>query len=124
MDLKLDTNGDLEVIGGEVSLLDGPEAIAQHLRIRLKTFLGEWFLNETIGMPYFEEFLIKNPSKLVIDTRMRQAITTTPGIASLTTLNYEFEPITRNLKLTFTAKLTSGENITLTYDEFILGSIS
>lgn len=50
-DLALTTTGDLDVEAGG-RLIEGTEAIAQELRIRLRTFLGEYFLDTTKGLPW------------------------------------------------------------------------
>lgn len=122
MDIKLDVFGDVDFTDNEISLVTETDAIAQHLRIRLRTFLGEWFLDTRIGMPYFEEFLVKNPNRLVMDARLREAILETPGIASLTSINYELDGFTRALSISFEAVLVSGTNYNFTFSELILGA--
>lgn len=52
-DLALDANGDLDLTGGGY-LVEGQAAIAQRLTIRLKTFLGEYFIDATRGLPWLE----------------------------------------------------------------------
>ena len=52
-DLALDANGDLDLTGGG-SLVEGQQAIAQRLKIRLLTFLGEYFLDSDRGLPWLE----------------------------------------------------------------------
>lgn len=121
MDFKLDSDGDLEVVDGEVSLVSDQDAIVQNLNIRLRTFLGEWFLDTNVGMPYFEEFLVKKPNRLIIETRIREAVLETPGVVSLTSLEYDLNTTTRNLSITLTAKMRSGEHLTLTFNDLILG---
>lgn len=44
MDLKLDiASDDIDVSTGDLVLVEGTDAIIQHLQIRLRFFLGEWF---------------------------------------------------------------------------------
>jgi hypothetical protein len=50
-DLALDSAGDLDLAGGG-HLVEGQAAIAQRLTIRLRTFLGEYFLDTTRGLPW------------------------------------------------------------------------
>ncbi len=122
MDLLLDNDGDLSVVDGEIALVAENEAIRQHLQIRLKTFLGEWFLDTTIGMPYFEEFLIKNPSKLIMEARMREAILETPGIASINSLLFLFETSTRSMTITFEAALADNTTFQFNFTELVIGN--
>jgi len=122
MDLLLDNDSDLSVVDGEIALVAENEAIRQHLQIRLKTFLGEWFLDTTIGMPYFEEFLIKSPSKLIMEARMREAILETPGIASINSLLFLFESSTRSMTITFEAALADNTTFQFNFTELIIGN--
>ena len=39
------------------------ENLAQRLLIRLRTFRGEWFLDENLGIDYFGQILGKNRNK-------------------------------------------------------------
>lgn len=122
-DILLDTNGDIDIttVSNSLSLVTETDAIAQHLRIRLRTFLGEWFLDTRIGMPYFEEFLVKNPNKLVLDARIREAVLETPGIIAVGSINYELVGATRALTITFTATLQSGDDFNFSFSELIIG---
>lgn len=40
-----------------VAIVDDAESLRQRLLERLRMFLGEWFLDETIGVPYFQQIL-------------------------------------------------------------------
>ncbi|MBL5768235.1 DUF2634 domain-containing protein [Heyndrickxia sporothermodurans] len=47
--LKL-LNGDLVLTNGEIELVDGDDELKQNLEVILKTRLGEFFLDENIGL--------------------------------------------------------------------------
>ncbi len=117
MDIKL-TGGDLDITSGELTMLDGTDAIAQHLSIRLKMFKGEWFLNTDEGMPYYENILVKNPKIAVVVSLFKKAIQSTPGVAELLSIEPDYDPDTRTLSLDFAARTTEGE--TLTFSEFVI----
>lgn len=107
-DIKLDSNGDIDLSTNALQLTTGIDAIVQHLKQRLRTFYGEWFRDRRIGVPYFEQILIKNPNPNVIDSIFKRAILDTPGIISLVTIDIDFEPTTRTMTLNFEAKSTAG----------------
>jgi len=68
MDLKLATviDGDNPVVHdlhldstGDLSWVEGIDAIAQHARVRLQFFLNEWFLDRREGIPFMREVFTK-----------------------------------------------------------------
>lgn len=118
-DLKLDTTThDLDLTGDTLSLVDGIDAIRQHLAIRLQMFLGEWFLDTRVGIPYFESILVKDPDLIAVRSIYRQAILGAPGVISLGQFELLFDTPTRKLTLNFEAVTDSGE--TLEFREFII----
>lgn len=57
-DLKLDSNNDLIISKGDLTLTTTrAEICAQTLGITLRTFQGEWFLDSTFGVPYLQEII-------------------------------------------------------------------
>lgn len=80
-DLKLAKNGDLDLDEqGRASLIGGAQQIAQQIRLTLSIFLGEWFLNTSFGMPYFESILGKGRSKSEIEAIVRKKVRDVPGV--------------------------------------------
>lgn len=120
MDWKLDTDGDLYLDdSGSAVNLTGADAIAQHISIRLRMFLGEWFLDTREGVPWFD-LMEKGASTTRIRAVVREVITKTPGVGSLDELDVELDSDTR--KLTVTAKGTYDTGEALDYSEaFIVG---
>lgn len=120
MDLLLVVNtNDLDVSTGDLQLTSGVDGIAQHLRIRLRFFLGEWFLDPRVGVPYFQELLVKNPGTSVVRTIIRDVVVTTPGVATMNNFVTSYDGATRKLDVSFTAITTSGEPLEFT-EEFII----
>lgn len=107
MDLRL-SGADLTLEKGDLDLVDGVDAIAQHLRIRLRTFKGEWFLDERIGVPFFDTILVKNANLAAVQSVLRRAVLTTPGITGIDQLDVDLDAATRVLTVTMRAQSTSG----------------
>ncbi len=68
-DLFLDPEtGDIFVSeSGQMRLTETVEEdAAQRLRCKLRFFMGDWFLASNIGMPFFEQILIKNANMATV----------------------------------------------------------
>lgn len=107
-DLQLDDTGDLEVVGNDLVLTVGVDAIKQHLKQRLQTFLEEWFLDKRIGIAYYQYILKKNPDAIIVDSLLKAEIVNTPGITELTRFSLDLDKSTRILTVAFSAKSTGG----------------
>lgn len=112
-DIKLTTDThDLDVTDQALSLVvdevDSPEAITQELRIALRFVRGEWALNVLVGIPYYTEVFIKNPSLAAIATLFTRAIRSVPGIIEVPELTPTFDNSTRQLAIDFSAKAQNG----------------
>jgi hypothetical protein len=120
MDIALDPDtGDLLIEGGDLALLDGVEAISQHVAIRLQFFQGEWFLDTRVGIPYYQRVLVKNPDLNAVRFLLRAAVASTPGIGELQSFSTEYANASRTLSVEFEASTEDGP---LTFDrELIIG---
>lgn len=99
-DLRLTDDGDLYITeGGDVEFTD---SILQAIKIRLKWFLGEWRINTTYGMPYFDEVFVKNPSVALLEDRVRTEILAVDGVKSIESINISIDKPTRVCKIQFT----------------------
>ena len=108
MDIQIDDNFDLMITNNSLNLTRGSDAIRQHLRTKLSLFLGEWFLDTTIGVPWFRDVLVKNPNFVVIQDMIKDQILSTPGVLTLEKFNFDYISGTRNLSLDFTVSSTEG----------------
>jgi hypothetical protein len=120
---KLDEDGDLEVINGQVTVLnrDGSavvEETAQRLKLKLQTFLGEWFLDTRVGVPYFQYILEKGARPSVMREIFREIIVADEQVETLLELTLDFDPAARSLSVDFSAELADG--LVLEFSDVIL----
>lgn len=106
-DLQLNDDGDLELTGNDFVLTTGVDAISQHLSQRLKIFLGEYFIDKRIGIPYMEHILKKNIDPIIVDTLFKRQIITTPGVIELLKFTADLDSA-RTLNIEFRARTTEG----------------
>ncbi len=119
------TIGDLKLTNGQIRLTQTfKQAVAQHLRIRLQFFFGEWFLDAREGIPYFQRIFVKAPDLGKISGIFRRVILETPGVVALDNLTLDFNAATRILAISsFNAKLDTNETLTASdFGAFIVGS--
>lgn len=108
-DIALDPEtGDLLMRDGDLVLISGAEAIAQHIRMRLSCWLGEWVLDRTVGFPLVDRVFVANPNIPLISSLVRRTIEDTPGVVSVTALALDFDRSARTLSGTFTATSDAG----------------
>jgi len=100
-DLLQNTYGDLEFTNNTLTFVEGADEVVQRLRQRLRTFLNEWFLDTSLGIPYFQEILKKNPQQGVVDAILKKHIVTTPGVIKLLEYAYVADLSARTSTLTF-----------------------
>lgn len=79
MDIKLDEDGDISLVNGDAQTTSiGAEDLAQRLSIRLNTFQGEWFMDNTLGIDWWNRVMGKNRSKMAVDALIQDAILKEP----------------------------------------------
>lgn len=61
---------------------DPVAAGAIKLRNRFNLFLGEWYADTRVGVPWFQRIMVKNPNLRLIETIVRSIITSTSPFVS------------------------------------------
>lgn len=109
-DLQLDSlTGDLVVTSGDLVLVSDQDAIAQDLRMALRFFAGEWFADQSAGVPYFDQVLVKNPDTTQLRGVFRDAILARPGVKDLLSLELTLDAALRSLSVAFKVDTDLGE---------------
>ncbi len=105
--------GDIDLVNGKVQLIIGKLQVRQKIATRLKFFLGEWFLDQRQGVPYYRNVLVMNPDLDVIRTLYRKVILSVPEVTRVDNLNITFNQGDRTLTVSFDAVLGNGEILTI-----------
>lgn len=117
-DFLLGTTGDLALTNGDLVIVAGIDAIKQHLTIRLRFFLGEWFRNRNEGIDYYGKVLVKNPDIPIITGLLSRVVRETPGVSSVDVFDLTYTPATRSMTVSFTAVCDTGAP--LVFSNFVL----
>ena len=99
------TNGDLVITPTSV------EGIKQNIKQRLQTLKGEYFLDRTRGLPWFQIILRKNPNSNLVSTLFKETILNTEGVTKLNAFSLYFNSKTRKVEVTWEATVFTGEII-------------
>ena len=109
-DLRLDTDTWDLVVASDIQVVEGYETITQYIRQRLQTFLGEWFLNLSTGVPWFQQILGKVQYLSTVETILKATIADSPGVKEVTSFSIGESDQERTIRVDFTALLEDGES--------------
>lgn len=116
--LALDqTTGDLLESCCQIEQVTELDALAQAIYSDLKTFLAEYWLDKSIGVPYFEVIFVKSIDLSFKKTLMKNEILKRDEVLEITSFEADFIGITRTFRIVYSAKTTLG---TIENQEIIL----
>ena len=114
----LATYKDILIVNNDISLTSdayppntqplATNPVLQNILQRMRFFLGEWFLDNTQGLPYFQQILVKNPDQSKVDAIFVNVIMGTPGVTTLSAYSFAPNFSKRILVVSFTSITTSG----------------
>ncbi len=114
-DIKINPDGTIPLENGDLIIIEGSEEVAQVLRIGLKFFFGEWFLNNQDGIRYFEEIFIKEYSLTRISQIIRGFVNSIPEVIAIKDYTQEVTEVIesevkkKKLIVSFTVSTEFGE---------------
>jgi len=79
-DILMSECGDIALSDGDLVLVDKADVIRQAWLIHIRTFLGEWFLNLNIGVPYIQKVFAKFLTKAEVQRIFNEKSLEVPGI--------------------------------------------
>lgn len=89
--------------------VDGIEAQKQRLRLRLATRLGEWFLDNTFGVPWLD-LVEKGVDNRLIEAEIRTALMADDQVKLIESVRLSRLP-DRVLHIEFEVRLENGEHL-------------
>lgn len=109
VDVALDAKKhDIVIKDGDILLIDNAERVAQQVKIMLLTWLGEWFLDTTHGVPYLEYILVKSPDLQLIRSILLKKIESVDGVDDVSELELDYNRQERKLSVSYTASTSYG----------------
>ena len=91
---RQDVNGDFVFGHGLADYLTNDEAVALLLKQRLWLWLGEWFLDVTAGVNWWQVLGTRPPALLLAEQELRRIASTTEDVVRVTGLSLSFDHTT------------------------------
>ncbi len=109
-------NNDIYFGNGRLVLITGSNTdaeILQRVKVRLRFFLGEWFLNTDHGIPYFQDILgTKNLNLDVVQSLFQSEILDVAGVSEMISSLIDYDEKQRKVLYTFEALTINNTKIT------------
>ncbi len=109
---RLLVGDDFTLKNGAFELVEGAQEVAQRVNDALLMYLGEYFLDETKGVPYFQVIFKKPVNLSQVETILKTTITNVQGLEELLTFELSFDSNTRLCSVSFSANTEFNEQIT------------
>ena len=100
--------GDLLLVKGTTAVREGAAYATQRITVDLNVFLGEWFLDKRLGLPYFRDLLIHSPNSDTVRTVFREGIMQTQDIVAVPLLNVVLDTTNRVAYVDFASTYADG----------------
>jgi len=123
VDVYIDAlTNDVELVPetGQLRRVSGTQLVAQRIRIRLRTHLGEWPLDLTKGVNWRDQVFVKNPNLGKISADFQRIILEVPGVDRFVPtpiipggFELSLDRVSRKLTVNY-AVLVDGETVTET----------
>lgn len=82
--------------------------VAQAVCCRLRTMLGEWYQDPSIGIDFVGQVLVKNPSIPTLQRYFASAIAKVDGVGSVDSVVCTFDAAHRTLRVDFKVTASDG----------------
>lgn len=106
MNYLLDENNDI-VVGKRIARVSGARHVAQLVKCRLDTFLGEWIIDPSVGIPW-DVVLVRGYDLEVVYHAVHRKIATTRGVNKINSFSMVPDKKQRKLLIQFEAETNYG----------------
>lgn len=104
-----DANGEWVISRGDFVAVAGATAVNQAIRVRVQLIRGEAYLDESKGVPYFDEIIKKDPDPLVVRSVIGQEIADVPDVVNAVGAQLEVDAATREGSISYVVDTVYSE---------------
>lgn len=94
-----DSDNNFIIKNGEFVIVGQGAQVVQNVRENLQSYLDDFFLDRTQGVPYFQEYLTKPVDLNNIEIGLKGVILNTEGVSRLVTFSIDFNGDNRELNV-------------------------
>lgn len=109
--------GDVAIEGGKLVLNTGAAYVRQKLLSRFRFFLGEWFLDERQGVPYYRDVFIKDPDVEVIRYLFLRVLESVPEVIGVSRFDVVYDKTARTLRFDFEISVAGAGDLVVRPDD-------
>lgn len=92
----------------DLATVDSRAGILQDILTALQVYLGEWFLDQTVGMPFYQVIFVKNVDEALVNAAFINQILAVPGVTALTQFSFTARSTNRGAEIAFICNTISG----------------
>ncbi|MBN3523481.1 DUF2634 domain-containing protein [Paenibacillus apiarius] len=107
-------DGDIQVSDGQIAWIDGREELAQSVRIRMGTRLGEYFFAPDMGLDH-DQMMGKQVDEDSIREAVMRCLAEEPRIQSVEELEIDWDERARTVSMRLVMMSADGEEVELNY---------
>ena len=108
--ILLDECGDWAITEGRTTIVTGADNVRQRWLVYIRTSLGEWFLDQNIGVPYTQVAFAKQISRQTLKQVFSAATLQVPGILQVASVVInDLNTATREADITVTCIIDGAE---------------
>lgn len=108
VDIKIDSTGDITFSGDSLEMVAGIELVTQRIIIGLRTFVGEWYADESEGTRWFQDVFTDQPKTNMVEAMLRKRILDDEDIESIASFSMVVDKSARTVAVYFTARSIYG----------------
>lgn len=114
--LLLNADGDLAMAGGSMVLARGTVGLGQRLRMAVRLWFGEWFLDVTQGLRWKDVLGAKPADVVAVASMVRARLAAEAGVARVERTEAALDSRSRRASLTYVVVAEDGTTLTDTVE--------
>lgn len=114
---------DLQIKNGAFRLVTGSQEVTQRIKVALRHYYREYFLNVEAGVPWYEQILGSKGGQSKVSNIIRTQILAVPGVKRIVTFSTNYNSATRKLNITTSVIVQKGQD-ELDLDQVVIDGLA